>query len=64
MRFQKKLTKRERNHLVVACGCPSNRLTLKAFKAAREAQHEIKAKDGIEPCYDCRQIAIKLGLES
>ena len=65
MRWQDKLTARERRHLREV-----NVLTIKALKRMREHQRERKRdaekrgiKNPVEPCYECRDIAIKLGLE-
>jgi len=59
MKWQKKLNKGELKHIKETTDAP----TLSAFKSNREHHHEMKKKDGIEPCYDCRHIAVKLGLE-
>lgn len=53
MRWQKKLTKSERHHL----HCH----TLREVKELREWQHKLDSTK--EVCWDCRSIAIKLGLE-
>ncbi len=66
MNWQKKLTKVELQHVRDWCGG-----TLKSFKRTRERQKRIRAKNdangcppGIaEPCWDCKRIAKKLGLE-
>lgn len=66
MRWQKKLTKKQMKHLR-----DSNVPTLSAFKLLREGQKKVenenKDKDvplgGRYPCYECYEIAKKLGLE-
>lgn len=34
-----------------------------AFRKNRTSQKEMKEKGGVEPCWDCRFIAKKLGIE-
>lgn len=66
MKWQKKLTKKELRHVVESGG-----RTLEGFKRNREGQmkmkeeHKIRFKDegNHEPCFMCRGIAIKLGIE-
>lgn len=60
MRWQKKLTKKEMKHLRETCDGPP---TLAALRRNREHQRQQKGESGIEPCWDCRLIAKKLGLE-
>ena len=59
MKWQNKLTKKELKHIKDTTD--SN--TLLSFKANREHQLRLKEKDGREPCWECRFIAEKLGLE-
>jgi hypothetical protein len=59
-RWQDKLTKKELKHLAETC---FGRPTLAALKRNREGHRETKAKTGVEPCYDCRHIALKLEVE-
>lgn len=54
MKFQKKLTKKELQHLKET----TTRGTLTEFRRNREHQQ----KEGIK-CFDCRRIALKLGVE-
>jgi len=60
MTWIKKLTKKELVHVIEDCGG-----TLEGFKRNREKQLEMVQKnpDGMEPCWDCKFIAKKLGLE-
>jgi hypothetical protein len=59
MKWQKRITKKELKHVKEMCGG-----TLQAFKQTREQQRKDKARNpDIEPCWDCRRIARKLGLE-
>jgi hypothetical protein len=37
--------------------------TLAQYKANRVAHKKMEFDNGIEPCFECRHIAIKLGLE-
>ena len=56
----KDLTKKERKHLRQVAGCRS----LSAFARTASQQAEMRAKNPqVEPCWDCRFIAKKLGLE-
>lgn len=65
--FFKDLTKKEKKHLKKTAEIT----TLAAFKEMAEKQAEMrkeyKEKGGVyanfEPCYDCKNIARKLGLE-
>ena len=61
MRWQKKLTKKEMKHVKESM---DHRPTLTGIINNRAHQKEMKGEGGIEPCYECRSIAIKLGLES
>jgi len=57
--FFKNLTKKEKKHLKIAGGIT----TLKEFKKTAEAQKEMREKHpSIEPCFECKFIAKKLGL--
>lgn len=59
MDWMKDLTKKEKKHLLEDAGCK----TLEQFK--RNADHQKKMREktpGIEPCWDCKFIAKKLGL--
>ena len=62
--WQSKLTKKELQHVREWGG-----RTLAGFKHNRAVQLEMKARDeangfrNTEPCWDCRTIARKLGLE-
>ncbi len=65
MRWQKKLTKKQLAHVKKWGGG-----TLAEFKRNREAQHKMKENGEVrdplrnnEPCWECRIIARKLGLE-
>ncbi|MBU1248508.1 MAG: hypothetical protein KKB70_07410 [Proteobacteria bacterium] len=66
MLWKKKLTNRQLSHLK-----EMNTPTLALFKSTRARQKESKAKalaDGLmpgiaEPCFECREIAKRLGLE-
>jgi hypothetical protein len=55
MKWQKKLTKKELKHLQEV-----HVTTLRAFVQLRKDQNAQVWKD---PCFDCRHIAIKLGIE-
>lgn len=56
---RKVLTKAEQRHLT-AMGIHS----MEAFKRTREAQVKMKTEEPrVEPCFECRTIARKLGLE-
>ena len=57
MRWQDKLTKKELKHIKETTTTP----TLAHFKTNRK--HHNAEPGGKEPCYECRHIAIKLGLE-
>jgi len=59
-KWHKKLTLKELAHVNEWCGG-----TLEGIKQARENQKRQKAEvpDSSEPCWDCRTIAVKLGLE-
>lgn len=59
MNWKKKLTKAELKHIQET----TQRGTLKEFKRNREAQRAIGGPCFLEPCYDCRRIARKLGIE-
>jgi hypothetical protein len=64
MRWQDKLTEEELKHVKEWCGG-----TLDAFKKNRVVQLEIKNRNtaqgylNTEPCWICRRIAKKLGIE-
>lgn len=55
-----KLTKKELVHLIEK-GQPDH--ALDDFKVMRTRQRASREKDGFEPCWECRFIARKLGLE-
>jgi hypothetical protein len=57
----KKLTKKEKKHLAETI---DGRVSLAAFVRNREFHASMKAVSGMEPCHDCRSIAIKIGLET
>ena len=38
--------------------------TLAGLRRTRASHHRMKAENGMEPCWDCRNIARKVGLES
>ena len=62
MQWQKKLNKKERAHLKYA----TNGITTKtAFAEARKTQLEHARATGYdrEPCFECWEIARKLGIE-
>lgn len=61
-KWQKKLTVKELKHLA-ECS-PTGKPNLESFKLNREAQKEMKAEYGREICFECRSIAIKLGMEA
>jgi len=54
-----KLTPEEKNHLINTGGLTEGQ-DLEAFF---DAQDEIRAKYHMEPCWDCKSIARKLGFE-
>lgn len=60
MKWQKKLTKKELAHVKEWCGG-----TLASFKRSRKEQNEELAAHPISfmPCWECRSIALKLGIE-
>jgi hypothetical protein len=58
MNWQKKLNKTELHHVHNDAGCK----TLDDFRQNRIGQKELDPTK--EVCYQCRHIAIKLGLES
>jgi len=60
MKWQEKLTKKELKHL----GQEALSHTLADFRKVRAAQTNLRGKDGREPCFECRHIALKLGLET
>lgn len=57
MNWMNKLNETERQHIANDAGCK----TLAQFKDVRAAQKRLDPKKEI--CFDCRHIAIKLGLE-
>lgn len=59
-RWQDKLTKKEMKHLADTC---FGRPTLAALKQNRAAHLAEVEKGNMDPCFECRSIAIKLGLE-
>jgi len=66
MKWQKKLTKKQLAHMH-----ETGATTLAAFKRNREFHHaeavRLKAEDwpmSTEVCFDCRQIAVRLGMEN
>ena len=58
-KWQKVLTANEIRHLREMM----ETVTLNGFKKLRNEQKELKAKWTTEPCWDCRFIAQKIGLE-
>jgi hypothetical protein len=59
MKWQKKLNTSEMIHFRFAT---HGDMTITGFKLSREAQHKMSPNQ--EMCWDCRNIAIKLGIES
>ena len=57
MKWQKKLNKKEMTHLKDDAGCH----TLAQFRETRERQRKLDPSK--EVCFDCRSIALKLGME-
>jgi hypothetical protein len=55
-----KLTKKEQAHLRETI---DSRISLERFRSNRAGQREMKKRDGREPCWECRCIARKIGLE-
>lgn len=60
MKWQQRLTKAELKHLRETMNGP---LTLAKLRRNREAQREIEKEDPFLGCFECRHIALKLGLE-
>lgn len=61
MKWQKKLTKKELDHIRET----TNHLSLREFKRNREEQIKLMVEKGwSEPCFECRTIALKLGVEA
>lgn len=59
MKWQDKLTAKERKHLRIVAGVR----TLAGVKTTLMKQKEMREEDGsFEPCWDCRTIARKLDL--
>ena len=58
MKWQKKLTKKEIQHFRYATDGVA---TLEAFMESREKQRNMDM--GKEVCWECRSIALKLGME-
>ncbi len=60
MRWDEKVTKAERVHVRKIAGC----FSLEAFKKSAAKQREMRkvSKSGLEPCWECKSIARKLGL--
>lgn len=56
--YFKDLSKKEKKHLKEVAGCT----TLEAFKRTAEAHVQMRKEGYMEPCYDCKHIAHKLGL--
>lgn len=54
-----KLTKKEMKHLREEAGVR----TLSAFKVTAAAQKQMRDNGQFEPCYECKNIARRLGLE-
>ena len=59
-KWQIKLKKSEINHIKET----TDSSTLVQFKRNREFHNKAKEKDGHEPCFDCRMIAQKIGIET
>lgn len=59
MALFKDLTKKELKHLKDEAGCT----TLKTFKLTAATHVEMRKTSKTEPCYECKNIARKLGLE-
>ena len=57
MNWTKLLNKKELTHVRTTAGCKS----LEQFKQNRKEQHELSPDK--EVCWDCRSVALKLGLE-
>ena len=55
---RKLLTKKEQKHLT-----EMKISSLRAFKELRSAQVDMRGKNKTEPCFECKAIAIKLGLK-
>ena len=58
--WQSKLTKEELTHLKVMAGATSLAGPKRTFEAQKEMR---KLHPGLEPCFDCKHIALKLGIE-
>jgi len=59
-KWQKPLNKNDLKHLKTVAGC----VTLKQFKSIVEMHNKLRTENPkTEPCWDCRAIARKLGLE-
>lgn len=65
MEWRKKITKRQLTHVREHCGG-----TLRGLKKARELQKKIRAdvmevapQLAAEPCFDCWEVARRLGLD-
>ena len=56
---KKVLTKKDQRHLTEDAGIRS----MTAFERTRKIQGEMRLSDGREPCFHCRSIALKLGIE-
>jgi hypothetical protein len=59
MKWQKKLTKKQLRHIKET----TDGGLLREFKRNREAHNKEKAAGKSEPCWECRTIARRLGLE-
>lgn len=57
--WKKRITKKQLAHIKET----TNNCLLREFKANREAQRKEGKEVGEEPCWECRVIAVKLGIE-
>ena len=57
--WKSKLTKKQIDHIKDT----TDNCLLREFKENRRFHTKLKAKEGEEPCWNCREIAIRLGLE-
>jgi hypothetical protein len=58
MKWQKKLTKKQIQHINQTTSCGS----LREFRRNREYQISERKKGGLEPCFECKAIAFRLGI--
>jgi len=58
--FMSALTKKEQKHLKEC----ANVRTKEAFQRTINAQAEMRKTSPIEPCFECKHIAEKLGMEA